>query len=92
MDKEKLAEPQISGYEGETVGQRELRVKELRVKELRKIIELNKSGYAGMNPNGNIVDRRLFPDAIPVQENSLSVLLNLKNFLKNEKSIYRSRY
>ena len=38
---------------------------------LVKIYELNKSGYAGCNRSGNIVDRREFPDAVPVQANSL---------------------
>jgi hypothetical protein len=28
-------------------------------------------GYAGILPNGNLVDRREFPHAIPLQENSL---------------------
>lgn len=32
---------------------------------------LNASGYAGCCSNGFIVDRRQFPDAIPVQANSL---------------------
>lgn len=32
---------------------------------------LNASGWAGVLPNGNIVDRRYFPEATPVQENSL---------------------
>ena len=40
-------------------------------KDLVDAIELNASGYAGVNRNGTLVDRRLFPDAIPVQENPL---------------------
>ena len=64
--KEELAEPKIPGYEDETVGQREERIK-----VLRGILEINKSGYAGMMPNGNIVDRRKFPEAIPIPENPL---------------------
>jgi len=44
---------------------------EKRKKELMKILEINKSGYAGILSNGNIVDRRDNPDAIPIQENSL---------------------
>lgn len=32
---------------------------------------LNASGWAGVLPNGNIVDRRYFPEATSVQENSL---------------------
>jgi hypothetical protein len=35
------------------------------------IIDINKSGYAGVLPNGNIVDRRKHPEAIPVQRNPL---------------------
>lgn len=42
-----------------------------RLKMLLEIQELNKSGYAGILPNGNIVDRRKFPEAIPIQENPL---------------------
>ena len=38
---------------------------------LLKILEINKSGYAGILSNGNIVDRREHPEAIPVQENRL---------------------
>lgn len=32
---------------------------------------LNASGYAGCMRNGNIVDRREFPNAIAIRENSL---------------------
>ncbi len=42
-----------------------------KLKELLKILDLNKSGYAGMLPNGNIVDRREHPTAIPIQENKM---------------------
>ncbi len=42
-----------------------------RLKNLRKITELNESGFAGIDRNGNIVDRRIHPEAIPVQENPL---------------------
>ena len=44
---------------------------EERKEALLKILEINKSGYAGILPNGNIVDRREHPTAIPVQKNSL---------------------
>ena len=44
---------------------------EEKLKELRKILELNKTGYAGVLPNGNIVDRREYPEAVPVQENKM---------------------
>lgn len=39
--------------------------------DLIDIYDLNKTGYAGILPNGNIVDRRIHPEAIPVQENKL---------------------
>lgn len=39
--------------------------------DLIEIDEINKSGYAGILPNGNIVDRRKHPTAIPVQKNEM---------------------
>ena len=33
--------------------------------------ELMQSGYAGINQQGTIVDRRQFPNAVPIQENSM---------------------
>ena len=39
--------------------------------DLIEIFKINKSGYAGVLSNGNIVDRRKHPEAIPVQENKL---------------------
>ena len=42
-----------------------------RLESLRKVQEISKSGYAGCLPNGSIVDRREYPDAVPVQKNSL---------------------
>jgi sulfur carrier protein ThiS len=42
-----------------------------KLKELLEIVELNKTGYAGVLPNGNIVDRRKHPNAIPIQENRM---------------------
>jgi sulfur carrier protein ThiS len=42
-----------------------------KLKKLLEIVELNKTGYAGILPNGNIVDRKKFPNAIPVQENKM---------------------
>lgn len=39
--------------------------------DLIEIHEINASGYAGLLPNGNIVDRRKYPHAIPIQRNSL---------------------
>lgn len=38
--------------------------------DLIEISEINDSGYAGVMPNGNIVDRRKHPEAVAVQENS----------------------
>jgi hypothetical protein len=43
--------------------------KQARLKLLQESIELTKSGYAGIDKNGNKVDRRLFPDAVPLQYN-----------------------
>ena len=40
-------------------------------KDLVEVHEINQSGYAGINPNGNIVDRRKFPKAVPVQRNEM---------------------
>lgn len=39
--------------------------------DLLEIYDINESGYAGCLSNGNIVDRRIFPEAYPVKENSL---------------------
>ena len=38
---------------------------------LLDIAEFNYTGYAGVLPNGNIVDRRLNPEAYPVAANSM---------------------
>lgn len=40
-------------------------------KVLLETLEIIKSGYAGVLPNGNIVDRRIYPTAVPCQENEL---------------------
>lgn len=45
--------------------------KQERIKLLLETMDIIKSGYAGILPNGNIVDRRQHPEAIPCQENSL---------------------
>ncbi len=42
-----------------------------KIYEFDKTQQIIKSGYAGTLPNGNIVDRRTHPNAIPAQENSL---------------------
>ena len=56
----------------------------LKLQEFKKIRDLNKSGYAGINSKGTIVDRRKFPDAIPVQQNSLFGVVKPKE-LKTKK-------
>jgi len=38
---------------------------------LRAGLQISKSGYGGMLSNGNIVDRRKHPDAIPIAKNSM---------------------
>lgn len=43
----------------------------LREQELRLTLNIIKSGYAGVMPNGNIVDRRKYPEAIPIPENPM---------------------
>lgn len=42
-----------------------------KLKALLEIVELNKTGYAGMLSNGNIVDRRKYLEAIPIQKNKM---------------------
>lgn len=44
---------------------------EARGEALLQIHEINQSGYAGVLPNGNIVDRREHPESIAVQKNSM---------------------
>lgn len=41
------------------------------VSELFDILEISKSGYLGILPNGNLVDRRKHPTAIPVAKNEM---------------------
>jgi hypothetical protein len=43
--------------------------------DLMKPFKLVKEGFAGILPNGNIVDIREFPDAIPIKENGLFGIL-----------------
>ena len=45
--------------------------KEKVLQEARKILELSKSGYAGVLSTGKIVDRRKYPKAIPIPESKL---------------------
>jgi len=47
------------------------RLREAGREDLIEIYEINQSGYAGILPNGNIVDRRQHPEAIPVQKNTM---------------------
>jgi hypothetical protein len=44
---------------------------EERKAEFFKINEIVKAGYGGTLQNGNIVDRREHPEAIPLQKNTL---------------------
>ncbi len=39
--------------------------------ELLKTVEISRSGWGGILSNGNIVDRRENPEAIPIAENSM---------------------
>ncbi|HEY4288244.1 MAG TPA: hypothetical protein VGN00_14165 [Puia sp.] len=39
--------------------------------DLIEIMEIKDAGYAGVLSNGNIVDRRKHPEAVPMQENQL---------------------
>lgn len=43
----------------------------LRGVEFGKHEQVKKEGYAGVLPNGNIVDRREYPEALPMQQNSM---------------------
>lgn len=47
----------------------QLKLKKL--KELEDIQAIKKAGYLGVMSSGCIVDRRKYPDAIPMQENKL---------------------
>ncbi len=46
-------------------------LQKLKLEELKKTIEIIHSGYAGVMPNGNIVDRRGHPEAVPIPENAM---------------------
>lgn len=41
-----------------------------RLAALRKSLELTQSGYAGIDRNGNKVDRREHPEAVPLQKST----------------------
>ncbi len=60
----------VCGYNHNDIEETCAQVSE-RVKLLLKGIEISKSGYAGILPNGNIVNRREFPKAFPVEENKM---------------------
>lgn len=55
--------------------------------DLIDIHEINQSGFAGILSNGNIVDRRKHPEAIPVQENSLFGIPKAKTKKELEEAI-----
>lgn len=42
-----------------------------REESLLATMEIIKTGYAGVMPNGHIVDRRIHPEAVPIPENPL---------------------
>lgn len=42
-----------------------------KLEELMRVHKFTQEGYAGILPNGNIVDIREFPNAIPILENGL---------------------
>lgn len=42
-----------------------------RIVNLMETVEIIKSGYGGVLPDGNIVDRRKYPNAIPLQKNEM---------------------
>ena len=50
-------------------------IDEKELSELMKPFKLVKEGFAGVLPNGNIVDIREFPNAIPIKENGLFGIL-----------------
>lgn len=48
-----------------------LKLQEAKRYDLIVIAYINESGYAGCLSTGEIVDRRLFPEAYPIQANSM---------------------
>jgi hypothetical protein len=48
-----------------------LKLQEAKRYDLILIAYINESGYAGILSTGEIVDRRYFPEAMPVQENKM---------------------
>ena len=47
------------------------KLREIGREDLIKHEEIKESGYMGCMPNGNLVDRREHPEAIPVMENQM---------------------
>lgn len=45
--------------------------KQVKIAKLMQIAKITYEGYAGILPNGNIVDRREFPHARPIPANKL---------------------
>lgn len=56
------------------------------LKELRKHNELKQSGFAGVDKQGQIVDRRICPTAIPMQKNSLLDIPEPKSIINTERT------
>ncbi len=52
------------------------------------IPELIRSGYAGVLPNGNIVDRREHPNAVPMAANSMMGVPEPKNVNEFDKQVH----
>ena len=52
--------------------------------EQLKALQISKSGYGGIMPNGNIVDRREHPEAIPIQANKMLGVPKPKKINKTE--------
>jgi hypothetical protein len=55
-----------------------------RLIEALKTMQISKSGYGGVLPNGNIVDRREHPEAIPIQANKMLGVPKPKKINKTE--------
>lgn len=56
--------------------------------DLIVIYYINESGYAGLMPNGSIVDRRFFPEATPIKENPLFGIEQQKPLPKKYSTFY----
>lgn len=55
--------------EGLKAGWREAGIQVVKFHELARIEQIKQDGYAGILPNGNIVDRRIHRTAIPIPKN-----------------------